>query len=47
MRTRLDAELVRRNLARSREHAQDLIDRGFVKVGGLPAGKSASQVDPE
>ncbi|MFM7874371.1 MAG: SAM-dependent methyltransferase, partial [Actinomycetota bacterium] len=39
--------LVRRNLARSREHAQDLIDRGFVKVGGLPAAKSASQVDPE
>lgn len=47
MRTRLDAELVRRNLARSREHAQDLIDRGFVKVAGLPAGKSASQVDQE
>ncbi len=47
MRTRLDAELVRRNLARSREHAQDLIERGFVKVGGLPAHKAASQVDPE
>ncbi len=47
MRNRLDAELVRRNLARSREHAQDLIDRGFVKVGGLPANKSASQVDQE
>ena len=47
MRNRLDAELVRRNLARSREHAQDLIERGFVKVGGLPANKSASQVDQE
>ena len=47
MRTRLDAELVRRNLARSREHAQDLIERGFVKVAGLPAGKVASQVDQE
>lgn len=47
MRTRLDAELVRRNLARSREHAQDLIDRGFVKVAGLPASKAASQVDQE
>jgi 23S rRNA (cytidine1920-2'-O)/16S rRNA (cytidine1409-2'-O)-methyltransferase len=47
MRNRLDAELVRRNLARSREHAQDLIERGFVKVGGLPANKTASQVDQE
>ena len=47
MRTRLDAEMVRRNLARSREHAQDLIERGFVKVSGIPAGKASSQVDQE
>lgn len=44
MRTRLDAELVRRGLARSREHGQDLIDRGLVKVGGLPATKAATRV---
>lgn len=47
MRNRLDAELVRRGLARSREHAQDLIDRGLVKVSGMPAGKSATRVAME
>ena len=47
MRTRLDAELVRRKLARSREHAQDLILRGLVKVGGMPASKAATQVKQE
>jgi 23S rRNA (cytidine1920-2'-O)/16S rRNA (cytidine1409-2'-O)-methyltransferase len=45
MRSRLDSELVKRGLARSREHGQDLIDRGLVKVGGLPATKSATRVN--
>ncbi|MBW8483177.1 TlyA family RNA methyltransferase [Actinomadura parmotrematis] len=44
-RRRLDAELVRRGLARSREHATQLIDAGRVKVGGQTAGKAATQVD--
>lgn len=44
-RTRLDVELVRRGLARSREQAQDLIERGEVLVNGLPATKAATQVD--
>jgi 23S rRNA (cytidine1920-2'-O)/16S rRNA (cytidine1409-2'-O)-methyltransferase len=47
MRNRLDSELVRRGLARSREHGQDLIERGFVKVGGMPATKSATRVATE
>ena len=45
MRTRLDAELVRRGLARSREHAVDLIESRSVLVRGIPASKPASQVD--
>ena len=47
MRTRLDAELVRRGLARSREHAVDLIEARSVLVRGIPASKPATQVDPE
>jgi 23S rRNA (cytidine1920-2'-O)/16S rRNA (cytidine1409-2'-O)-methyltransferase len=47
MRNRLDSELVRRGLARSREHGQDLIERGFVKVEGMPATKSATRVATE
>ena len=47
MRTRLDAELVRRGLARSREHAVDLIESRSVLVSGIPASKPATQVDPE
>lgn len=43
---RLDAELVRRGLARSREHAVELVNAGRVSVGGQPAGKPATQVDP-
>ena len=42
---RLDAELVRRGLARSREHARELVDAGKVKVGGIVATKPASGVD--
>ena len=47
MKTRLDAELVRRELARSREHAADLIESRSVLVSGIPATKPASQVDAE
>jgi len=41
---RLDAELVRRGLARSREHARELVDSGQVRVGGIVATKPASGV---
>jgi 23S rRNA (cytidine1920-2'-O)/16S rRNA (cytidine1409-2'-O)-methyltransferase len=43
-RLRLDAELVRRGLARSRNQAADLIAAGRVAVAGQPASKAASQV---
>jgi 23S rRNA (cytidine1920-2'-O)/16S rRNA (cytidine1409-2'-O)-methyltransferase len=46
-RARLDAELVRRGLARSRDHAQELIGAGLVSVGGITATKAASQVGLE
>jgi len=41
---RLDAELVRRGLARSREQAADLIAAGQVAVAGRAAAKAATQV---
>lgn len=41
---RLDAELVRRGLARSREHARDLVESGRVSVRGVVATKPATQV---
>jgi 23S rRNA (cytidine1920-2'-O)/16S rRNA (cytidine1409-2'-O)-methyltransferase len=41
---RLDAELVRRGLARSREQAADLIAAGRVAVAGQAAGKAATRV---
>ena len=44
VRSRLDAELVRRGLARSREHAAELIAAGRVAVAGQPAGKAATRV---
>ncbi|MFE5125403.1 TlyA family RNA methyltransferase [Streptomyces sp. NPDC056669] len=44
-RVRLDAELVRRKLARSREHASQLIAAGRVTVGGAVATKPATQVE--
>ena len=44
-RTRLDAELVRRKLARSRGQAAELIADGHVTVNGMPASKAASMVD--
>lgn len=45
-RIRLDAELVRRGLARSREQAAALIDEGRVEVRGTVARKAAAMVDP-
>ena len=44
-RVRLDSELVRRKLARSREQAAQLIEDGRVTVGGQLAVKPATQVD--
>jgi 23S rRNA (cytidine1920-2'-O)/16S rRNA (cytidine1409-2'-O)-methyltransferase len=44
-RRRLDAELVRRGLARSREHAQHLVADGRVRVAGTTATKPATQVE--
>jgi 23S rRNA (cytidine1920-2'-O)/16S rRNA (cytidine1409-2'-O)-methyltransferase len=46
-RTRLDAELVRRGLARSREHASQLITDGRVTVRGTVAGKPATAVETD
>lgn len=43
-RVRLDAELVRRGLAKSRTHATELIAAGRVTVGGSPASKPATVV---
>lgn len=45
-RRRLDAELVRRNLAPSRDAAKRMIESGRVLVGGAPTLKAAYQVDP-
>lgn len=42
---RLDRLLVQRGLAPSRQRAQELIEAGVVKVDGLVAKKSATQVD--
>jgi 23S rRNA (cytidine1920-2'-O)/16S rRNA (cytidine1409-2'-O)-methyltransferase len=47
MKTRLDAELVRRELARSRENAVELIAAGKVLINGIPATKGATQVDAQ
>jgi 23S rRNA (cytidine1920-2'-O)/16S rRNA (cytidine1409-2'-O)-methyltransferase len=43
-RARLDAELVRRGLARSREQAGELVAAGLVAVAGQQAAKPATQV---
>lgn len=45
-RLRLDAELVRRGLARSREQAGELVGAGLVEVAGVVARKAATAVDP-
>ena len=46
-RRRLDAELVRRRIARSREQAVEMIRDGRVYVAGFQAGKPATVVEPE
>jgi 23S rRNA (cytidine1920-2'-O)/16S rRNA (cytidine1409-2'-O)-methyltransferase len=46
-RLRLDAELVRRGLARSREHASELIAAKRVKVAGVLATKPATGVSTD
>ena len=43
-RLRLDQELVRRGLARSREHASTLVAEGRVKVAGVVATKPATGI---
>ncbi len=44
---RIDAELVRRGLARSREHAVTLIAAGRVSAGGRAVDKAAQRVGPD
>lgn len=46
-RRRLDAELVRRKIARSREQAVEWIKAGRVEVGGFTATKPATVVAPD
>ncbi len=43
-RARVDAELVRRGLARSRQQAAELIGAGRVSIDGMPASKPATAV---
>jgi 23S rRNA (cytidine1920-2'-O)/16S rRNA (cytidine1409-2'-O)-methyltransferase len=43
-RARIDAELVRRGLARSRQQAAEMIDAGKVRINGMPAAKAATAV---
>ena len=44
-RRRLDAELVRRGLARSRQQASELIAAGHVNVNHMLATKASTQVE--
>lgn len=44
---RLDSELVRRGLARSRGHAADLLASGRVRVDGALAARGSAPVGPE
>ncbi|MEX0667875.1 MAG: SAM-dependent methyltransferase, partial [Acidimicrobiia bacterium] len=46
-RLRLDQEMLRRGLARSRSEAQHLIEAGKVAVGGVERPKPASSVTAE
>lgn len=46
-RQRLDAELVRRRLAQSRQHAAELISGGHITIGGVPAQKSSTAVSTD
>ena len=43
-RARVDVELVRRGLARSRQQAAELIGAGRVSVDGMPAAKAATAI---
>ena len=43
---RIDAELVRRKLASSREEAKQLIESGRVRLDGAEVTKPARQMDP-
>lgn len=43
-RARVDAELVRRGLARSRQQAAELIGAGRVCIDGMPAAKAATAI---
>uniref|UniRef100_UPI00057835BD S4 domain-containing protein n=1 Tax=Mycobacterium avium TaxID=1764 RepID=UPI00057835BD len=43
-RARVDAELVRRGLARSRQQAAELIGAGKVSIDGMPARKPGTAV---
>jgi len=45
LKSRLDSELVRRKIARSRDDARELIESGSVLVNGMTANKVASLVD--
>ncbi|MFH5822644.1 TlyA family RNA methyltransferase [Georgenia sp. AZ-5] len=45
-RVRIDTELVRRGLARSRQHAGELLAAGHVLLDGVVVTKPARQVDP-
>ncbi len=44
---RLDVELVRRGLARSRARAAELVSGGLVRVDGVPALKPSTAVGPQ
>ena len=44
MKSRLDSELVRRKIARSRDDARELIESGSVLVNGIVATKVATLV---
>jgi 23S rRNA (cytidine1920-2'-O)/16S rRNA (cytidine1409-2'-O)-methyltransferase len=45
-RARVDAELVRRGLARSRQQAAELIEAGRVTIDGMRASKASTAVTP-
>ncbi len=43
---RLDVEIARRGLVRSRSAARELVERGLVLVNGVQAGKPSAEVSP-
>lgn len=46
-RARLDAEVVRRGLARSRADAKDAIEQGHILIRGVPATRATTMVSEE